>query len=68
MNEKPIQVPLERAQKLAYQAPTLEVFFLELEQGIAAGSTDSTYRVEDSEDMMQEQWMDLEEDNRSFSW
>ncbi|MDR2270751.1 MAG: hypothetical protein LBF27_07585 [Sphingobacterium sp.] len=52
--------------KIAYIAPEVKVQFIELEQGIAAGSAYA--RPEDSNGKVGEEWGLGDNDNRTIDW
>jgi len=52
--------------KIAYIAPEVKAYQIELEQGIAAGS--ATARPEDSNGQVNEQWGLGDNDSRTIDW
>ncbi|MGE8291917.1 MAG: hypothetical protein ACN6ON_09560 [Sphingobacterium sp.] len=52
--------------KMAYIAPEVRTYLIELEQGIAAGS--ATARPENSNGEVKDQWDLGDNDNRTIDW
>ncbi|MCL1664294.1 hypothetical protein M2T78_08530 [Elizabethkingia ursingii] len=57
---------MKNDQKQEYSAPVVEVLFLEMEQGVAAGSAKVV--PPNSGGAVQEEWMRGDDDNRTIEW
>ena len=57
---------MKNDQKHEYSAPVVEVLFLEMEQGVAAGSAKVV--PPNSVGAVQEEWIQGDDDNRTIEW
>ncbi|WP_249059120.1 hypothetical protein [Elizabethkingia bruuniana] len=57
---------MKNNQKQEYSAPVVEVLFLEMEQGVAAGS--AKVLPPNSGGAVQEEWIQGDDDNRTIEW
>ena len=57
---------MEKVPKKIYSAPRIERMFIELEQGIAAGS--ALVEPEDMNDHVSEQWQVDDTEDRTINW
>lgn len=57
---------MKNDQKQEYSAPVVEVLFLEMEQGVAAGSAKVV--PPNNGGVVQEEWIQGDDDNRTIEW
>ncbi|OPC53214.1 hypothetical protein DSC47_02200 [Elizabethkingia miricola] len=56
----------EKIQKSEYVSPDIKVFFVEMEQGIAAGSAKVV--PPNNSGVVQDEWIQGDDDNRTIEW
>ena len=61
-----IEKMIEKIQKSEYISPDIKVFFVEMEQGIAAGSAKVV--PPNNGGLVQDEWIQGDDDNRTIEW